>query len=157
MLIYIKQYFTANYVGIKYFYEELYTVLSTEQYQALSASDKAAYDAEKKAAAERYDRNSEIANYVNSGMYNMDEAFMAVTGQVSADISVSAAVVGRNDSSFSKVSGSCPKVSDCASVISSVLMLPSSSFTRMVAFWVCAFPLTMLNTLAPVYASKVPP
>ena len=99
---YIKQYFTANYVGIKYFYEELYTVLSTEQYQALSVSDKAAYDAEKKAAAERYNSNSEIANYVNSGMYNMDEAFMAVTGQVSADISVSAAVVGRNDSSFSK-------------------------------------------------------
>lgn len=99
---YIKQYFTANYVGIKYFYEELYTVLSDEQYLALSSSDKAVYDAEKKAAAERYNSNSEIANYVNSGVYNMDEAFMAVTGQVSADISVSAAVVGRNDSSFSK-------------------------------------------------------
>lgn len=99
---YIKQYFTANYVGIKYFYEDLYKVLSPEQYAALSPSDKAVYDAEKKAAAERYDSNSEIANYVNSGVYNMDEAFMAVTGQVSADISVSAAVVGRNDSSFSK-------------------------------------------------------
>ena len=99
---YIKQYFTANYVGIKYFYEELYTVLSDEQYQALPSSDKAEYDAKKKAAAEKYNSNSEIANYVNSGVYNMDEAFMAVTGQVSADISVSAAVVGRSDSSFSK-------------------------------------------------------
>ena len=99
---YIKQYFTTNYVGIKYFYEELYTVLSEEQYAVLSPTDKAVYDAEKKTAAERYNNNSEIANYVNSGVYNMDEAFMAVTGQVSADVSVSAAVVGRNDSSFSK-------------------------------------------------------
>ena len=33
---YIRQYFTANYVGIKYFYEELYTVLTPEQYNALT-------------------------------------------------------------------------------------------------------------------------
>lgn len=98
---YIKQYFTTNYVGIKFFYEELYTVLTAEQYAALDATDKASYDAAKKSAQERYNSISQIANYVNSGVYNMDEAFMAVTGQVSADISVSAAVVGKNDSSFS--------------------------------------------------------
>ena len=98
---YIRQYFTTNYVGIKYFYQELYTVLTPEQYTTLDATDKAIYDNAKKTAHERYNNISQIANYVNSGVYNMDEAFMAVTGQVSADISVSAAVVGKNDSSFS--------------------------------------------------------
>ncbi len=98
---YIQQYFTSNYVGIKYFYEELYTVITDDEYSALSASDQAAYDAEKEVALERYDSISETADYVNSGYYTMDQAFMAVTGEVSADISVSATVVGKNDSSFS--------------------------------------------------------
>ena len=99
---YIKQYFTTNYVGIKYFYEELYTVLSDEQYNALSSYDKSVYDAAKKSAEERYRYISEIANYVNSSVYTMDEAFMAVSGEVSADISVSADVISKTSSSFSE-------------------------------------------------------
>lgn len=98
---YIEQYFTSDNVGIKYFYQELYTPISAEAYEKLSSYDKSVYDAEKKAAEERYSYISEIANYVNSSVYTMDEAFMAVTGEVSADISVSAAVVGRTGSSFS--------------------------------------------------------
>lgn len=98
---YIKQYFTSNYVGIKYFYEELYTPVSESTLSAMSESDKAAYEATKKTAEERYQTISGIANYVNSGVYTIDEAFMAITGEVSADISVSATVVGKTDSSFS--------------------------------------------------------
>lgn len=98
---YIKQYFTSNYVGIKYFYEELYTVIPDEQLESMSEEEKSAYDSQKKTAQERYDYISGIANYVNSGVYTMDEAFMAVTGEVSADISVSTTVVGRSDSAFS--------------------------------------------------------
>ena len=98
---YIKEYFTTNNVGIKYFYQELYTPLSEADYNALTDYDKKVYDAEKKAAFDRYDHISEIANFVNSAVYTMDEAFMAVTGEVSADISVSAAVVGKEGSSFS--------------------------------------------------------
>lgn len=99
---YIKQYFTTNYVGIKYFYEEIYTVISDEQYNALSDYDKSVYDASKKSAEERYKYISEIANYVNSSVYTMDEAFMAVSGEVSADIRVSADVVSKVGSSFSE-------------------------------------------------------
>lgn len=99
---YIKQYFTTNYVGIKYFYEELYTVLTAEQYNALSDYEKSVYDSQKKSAEDRYRYISEIANYVNSSVYTMDEAFMAVTGEVSADIRVSADVVSKTDSSFSE-------------------------------------------------------
>lgn len=99
---YIKQYFTANYVGIKYFYEELYKVLTPEQYNALTDYEKGVYDSQKKSAEDRYRYISEIANYVNSSVYTMDEAFMAVTGEVSADISVSAAVVSKTGSSFSE-------------------------------------------------------
>ncbi|MCD7826945.1 MAG: hypothetical protein LUG85_00185 [Clostridiales bacterium] len=98
---YIEQYFTSNYVGIKYFYEELYTAVSDSEYEALSETEQLIYDAEKEAAEERYQSISEIADYVNSGVYSIDEAFMAVTGEISADISVSATVVGRSDSSFS--------------------------------------------------------
>lgn len=98
---YIKQYFASAYVGIKYFYQELYDVVSDSELAKMSADEKTAYAAKKQAAHERYNEISSIANYVNSGVYNMDEAFMAVTGQVSADISVSATVVGRNDTSFS--------------------------------------------------------
>ncbi|MBR6646508.1 MAG: hypothetical protein IKL09_03225, partial [Clostridia bacterium] len=98
---YIKEYFTTNNVGIKYFYQELYTPLSDAEYSALTDYDKKVYDAEKKAANDRYEYISEIANFVNSEVYTMDEAFMAVTGEVSADISVSAAVVGKEGSSFS--------------------------------------------------------
>lgn len=99
---YIKQYFTTNYVGIKYFYEELYTVISEAEYNSLSDYDKSVYDAARKSAEERYKYISEIANYVNSSVYTMDEAFMAVTGEVSADIRVSADVVSKTDSSFSE-------------------------------------------------------
>lgn len=99
---YIKQYFTANYVGIKYFYEELYKVLTPAQYNALTDYEKGVYDSQKKSAEDRYRYISEIANYVNSSVYTMDEAFMAVTGEVSADISVSAAVVSKTGSSFSE-------------------------------------------------------
>ena len=98
---YIKEYFTTNNVGIKYFYQELYTPLSDTEYAALTDYDKKVYDAEKKAANDRYEYISEIANYVNSSVYTMDEAFMAVTGEISADIRVSAAVVGKEGSSFS--------------------------------------------------------
>lgn len=98
---YIKQYFTTNYVGIKYFYQELYTVASETEIAAMSSDEKKAYETEKANALERYNTISGIANYVNSGVYTMDEAFMAVTGQVSADISVSATVVSKNDTSFS--------------------------------------------------------
>lgn len=98
---YIKQYFTANYVGIKYFYQELYTVLSDNEYNALTEYEKNAYNESKKAAEERYKFISTVANYVNSSVYTMDEAFMAVTGEVSADISVSAEVVSKKGSSFS--------------------------------------------------------
>ena len=98
---YIKEYFTANNVGIKYFYQELYTPVTADEYAAMSDYDKKIYDSAKKTAEERYTYISEIANYVNSSVYTMDEAFMAVTGQVSADISVSAAVVGKTGSSFS--------------------------------------------------------
>lgn len=97
----IKQYFTTNYVGIKYFYEELYTPVSDEKLQTMTANDKAAYEASKANAESRYKYISTIANYVNSGVYTIDDAFMAVTGEVSADISVSATVVGKNDASFS--------------------------------------------------------
>ena len=99
---YIKQYFTANYVGIKYFYEELYKVLTPAQYNALTDYEKGVYNSQKKSAEDRYRYISEIANYVNSSVYTMDEAFMAVTGEVSADISVSAAVVSKTGSSFSE-------------------------------------------------------
>ena len=99
---YIKQYFTTNYVGIKYFYEEIYTVLSAEQYNALSVYDKGIYDATKKSAEERYKQISEVANYVNSSVYTMDEAFMAITGEVSADIRVAADVISKTGSSFSE-------------------------------------------------------
>lgn len=98
---YIKQYFASGYVGIKYFYQEIYDVIPDSQLAKMSVDEKAAYEAKKQAARERYNQISSIANYVNSGVYNMDEAFMAVTGQVSADISVSATVVGRNDTAFS--------------------------------------------------------
>lgn len=98
---YIKQYFTTNYVGIKYFYEELYTPVSQTELDSMTELEKAVYEAEKNAASSRYEFISEIANYVNSGVYTIDEAFMAVTSEVSADISVSATVVGRNDASFS--------------------------------------------------------
>ncbi len=98
---YIKQYFAANYAGIKYFYEELYPLMTQSEYDALSESDKKAYDASRSNAQNRYNSNSEIANYVNSGVYTMDEAFMAITGQVSADISVSVDVLSRTDSAFS--------------------------------------------------------
>lgn len=98
---YIKQYFATNYVGIKYFYQELYTVADDTKISNMSADEKKAYETEKENALQRYNSISEIANYVNSGVYTMDEAFMAVTGQVSADISVSATVVSKNDTSFS--------------------------------------------------------
>lgn len=98
---YIKQYFTTDYVGIKYFYQELYDVIPESELAAMSSEDRAAYASKQQAAIARYNEISSIANYVNSGVYNIDEAFMAVTGQVSADISVSATVVGRNDTSFS--------------------------------------------------------
>lgn len=98
---YIKQYFTTNYVGIKYFYQELYDVADESELAAMTDSEKQAYEASINAAKERYDSISSIANYVNSGVYTMDEAFMAVTGEVSADISVSATVVSKEDSSFS--------------------------------------------------------
>ncbi len=99
---YIKQYFTANYVGIKYFYEELYTVIPDEKLQTMSEYERTAYESAKNAAQRRYEYISSVATYVNSSVYNMDEAFMAVTGQVSADISVSADVVSRTGSSFSE-------------------------------------------------------
>lgn len=99
---YIKQYFTANFVGIKYFYQELYTVISDAEYNALTEYEKNAYDKSKKSAEERYKFISSVANYVNSSVYTMDEAFMAVTGEVSADISVSAEVVSKTGSSFSE-------------------------------------------------------
>lgn len=99
---YIKQYFTSDNVGIKYFYQELYTPVSDAEYENMSAYDKKVYDANKQSALDRYNRISEVANYVNSSVYTMDEAFMAVTGEVSADVNVSAAVVGREGSSFSK-------------------------------------------------------
>lgn len=98
---YIKQYFTTNYVGIKYFYQELYDVASDSEIAKMSDDEKQAYESDKKTAEDRYNSISSIANYVNSGVYTMDEAFMAVTGEVSADISVSATVVGKNDTSFS--------------------------------------------------------
>ena len=81
--------------------EELYTVIPDEQLETMSEAEQNAYASQKKAAQERYNSISGIANYVNSGVYTMDEAFMAVTGEVSADISVSATVVGRSDSAFS--------------------------------------------------------
>lgn len=99
---YIKQYFTSNYVGIKYFYEELYTVIPEEKLATLSEYERNVYQAAKSAAENRYEFISSVATYVNSSVYNMDEAFMAVTGEVSADVSVSADVVSRTDSSFSK-------------------------------------------------------
>lgn len=98
---YIKQYFTDNYVGIKYFYEELYTPLTDEQLNNMTENEKLSYEASKKNAESRYKFISTIADYVNGGVYTIDDAFMAVTGEVSADISVSATVVGRNDTSFS--------------------------------------------------------
>lgn len=98
---YIKQYFTTDYVGIKFFYQELYDVVSDSELANMSEEDRAAYASKKQAATARYNEISTIANYVNSGVYNIDEAFMTVTGQVSADISVSATVVGRNDTTFS--------------------------------------------------------
>lgn len=97
---YIKQYFTVNYVGIKYFYEELYTPVSDSAYAAMTDNEKSLYNASIENASKRYDYIWNIANYVNSGVYSMDEAFMAVTGEVSADISVSAIVVDRNSSLF---------------------------------------------------------
>lgn len=98
----LKQYFTMNYVGIKYFYEELYTPVSEDKLNAMTANEKAVYEASRNNAASRYSYISTIADYVNSGVYTIDDAFMAITGEVSADISVSATVVGKNDASFSK-------------------------------------------------------
>lgn len=97
---YIKQYFTTNYAGIKYLYEELYTPASDAQIAAMSENEKSIYESDKKNAGERYNYISAIANYVNSGFYTMDEAFMAVTGEVSADVSVSAMVINRNSGLF---------------------------------------------------------
>lgn len=92
---YIKKYFTGNFIGVKYFYEELYTPASESAYNSMTDLEKRNYDARKSAALKRYDYISEVANYVNSGVYSMDEAFMAVTGEVSADISVQATVVSK--------------------------------------------------------------
>ncbi len=99
---YIKQYFTTNYVGIKYFFEELYTPVSDSEYAAMTENEKSLYDSSKENAQKRYDYISSIANYVNSGVYSMDEAFMAVTGEVSADISVSAMVIDENTALFGR-------------------------------------------------------
>lgn len=98
----IKQYFSANYSGIKYFYQELYTPLSDEKLSTMSNEDKLSYEATKSTASERYSQISEIADRVNSGFISIDSAFMQVTGEVSADINVTAGVVGNNDSKFSK-------------------------------------------------------
>ncbi len=99
---YIKQYFTSSYVGIKYFYCHLYSVKTEREISAMSPEEKQQYDATRKIAEDRYNFISSVANYVNSGVYSMNEAFMAVTGEVSADINVNADVVGKDSSSFSE-------------------------------------------------------
>ncbi len=99
---YIQQYFTSNYVGIKYFYQELYTVKSAEEVAAMSDYDRQVYEASRTAAAQRYEYISSLANYVNSGVYTMNEAFMSATGEVSADTNVSATVINKSGSSFSQ-------------------------------------------------------
>lgn len=98
---YIQQYFTTNYVGIKYFYQELYTVKSQSEIDAMSDYDRQVYEAAKKSAQERYEYISTLANYVNSSVYTMNEAFMAATGEIYADVSVSASVINKQSSPFS--------------------------------------------------------
>lgn len=99
---YIKQYFTTNFVGIKYFYQELYTVKSDSEIAAMSDYDRQVYNSSKSSAQDRYEYISSLANYVNSGVYTMNEAFMSATGEVSADINVSATVINKESSSFSQ-------------------------------------------------------
>ena len=98
---YIQQYFTTNYVGIKYFYQELYTVKSEKEIAAMTDYDRQVYESAKKSAQERYDYISTLANYVNSSVYTMNEAFMVATGEVYADVNVSATVLDKKSSSFS--------------------------------------------------------
>ncbi len=98
---YIQQYFAANYVGIKYFYQDLYSVKNESEINALSAYDRQVYDAAKQSALQRYEYISNLANYVNSSVYTMNEAFMAATGEIYADVSVSASVINKQSSSFS--------------------------------------------------------
>ncbi|MBQ8209871.1 MAG: hypothetical protein IJZ35_04755 [Clostridia bacterium] len=98
---YIQQYFTTNYVGIKYFYQELYTVKSADEIAAMSDYDRKIYESSKQSAQSRYEYISSLANYVNSSVYTMNEAFMAATGEIYADVSVSATVIDKQSSSFS--------------------------------------------------------
>lgn len=98
---YIQQYFTTNYLGIKYFYQDLYTVKSENEIAAMSDYDRQVYESSKKSAQERYEYISTLANYVNSSVYTMNEAFMVATGEVYADVSVSATVIDKQSSSFS--------------------------------------------------------
>ena len=98
---YIQQYFNTNYVGIKYFYQDLYTVKSESEVAAMTDYDRQVYESAKKSAQERYDYISTLANYVNSSVYTMNEAFMVATGEVYADVSVSATVIDKKGSSFS--------------------------------------------------------
>ena len=98
---YIQQYFTTNYVGIKYFYQELYTVKSAVEVEKMSEYDRQVYESAKKSAQSRYDYISNLANYVNSSVYTMNEAFMAATGEVYADVNISATVIDKQSSSFS--------------------------------------------------------
>lgn len=98
---YIQQYFTTYYVGIKYFYQELYTVKSESEINSMSDYDRQVYQAAKQSALERYEYISSLANYVNSSVYTMNEAFMAATGEIYADVSVSATVIDKQSSSFS--------------------------------------------------------
>ena len=97
----LKAYFNANYAGIKYYYESLYTVLSPETLASMTQSQRDDYAVSVSAANERYDTFTKLATLVNSGQFTIDEAYMAATGDVNEGVSVSTTVVGTDSTNFS--------------------------------------------------------
>ncbi len=99
---YLREYFLQNYVGIKYFYEELYPEYTEQQLAALSDGQLKSLNERMNYAAERYQYISDLATYVNSGIYTIDQAYMAVTENVSENVSVETTVVSRSDTNFTR-------------------------------------------------------
>ena len=97
----LKAYFNANYAGIKYYYESLYTVLSEDTLASMTQTQRADYAASAAAANERYDTFTKMATLVNSGQFTIDEAYMAATGDVNEGVSVNTTVVGADSTNFS--------------------------------------------------------
>jgi|GEM_PF-2938643 hypothetical protein len=97
---YVKEYFKENYCAVKYFYRELYDLSTQAQIDNMTDEAKKAYEQRKKDAEKQYKSISNLATYVNSGIYTVDEAYMAVTGNVDKGVKVNTTIISKNDADF---------------------------------------------------------